>query len=151
MGFRFYLTLKKVFMNTRFLIIIFSFLFLLLNTNCRKGDSNFNYYFITSVDTSEAKLSLYIDDKYIAPLPYVPDSTDTSAIFSAPNLFLKIGRYKITAKDSNGIVRMKAKAVVRPNGFKLSGEQGSFENFYFTHLNVSSSKEEIISVLDLFY
>jgi len=151
MGFRFYLTLKKVFMNTRFLIIIFSFLFLLLNTNCRKGDSDFNYYFITSVDTSRAKLSLYIDDEYIAPLPYVPDSTDTSAILSAPNLFLKIGRYKITAKDSNGIVRIRAKAIVRPSSFRLVGEQGGFVSYTFTYLNQSNSTEEYLSIKNLFF
>ncbi len=108
---------------TKLLILTSTIIFL---TNCKKIGKTYDVFFYTNIETPTGPLSLNLDNKNIGELPILKTtlSTNNDTIKSnAIHLKLKTGRYKIQAKDSQGIIKFSGTLI-----FRFNNVEGSSKN-----------------------
>ncbi len=116
--------------RTRFLTLTAVSLISFFLTQCKKDDTVYNVYFYTSKDTTEVRLSLFIDDKYKGEIPYLsqkPTYDNDSLKHLAFSLTLTSGKYNITAKDASGIVKSEQIVKIKNNSTSVRGKIGGQE------------------------
>ncbi len=112
-------------MKSTFKLLLTMFTAILLLTNCKKNDSNYNAYFYTSMSSSETQLSLFIDDEYRGEIPYMivkPNCDNDVLKQQALFVNMKGGKHKLVAKNNLGIVMSSGMVKVSKN--KLSSSSG---------------------------
>jgi hypothetical protein len=117
---------------------------------CKKRDQVFEYYFYTSIDTAQTTLKLYVDDKFIAELPFMYDVSDTATMSSLPSYTFKHGKYEVIAKDSNGNVRVKLNVKVNFSGFTAKTEKGKTE-YHFFEIPQSGSNIQVEHIIEFYF
>ena len=105
------------------------FALVLLLAQCNK-DKVYNTYFYSSIDTSEVKLNLYIDDVDKGQLPYhnseltcASDSIEQITIFTQ----LECGKYKIVSKDATGNIETSSEIKLKSNGFSSESDKAGIK------------------------
>lgn len=99
----------------------------LLLTQCSKDETMYNAHFWTSNDTSQVRLSLYIDNVYKGELPYLTSAPGCSS--EGPLSFpMESGKHDIVAKDAQGNIRssgtVKMKRTAQRSSMSSSGTLG---------------------------
>ncbi|HET6245346.1 MAG: hypothetical protein H0V01_12520 [Bacteroidetes bacterium] len=116
----------KTAIQTLFLLSVVFFI------SCKKDNTNFNSYFWTSNDIEDSELTLYVNDQIKGPIPYLKDKpTCENDTLKAKALYLnlKAGKYKISAKDKQGNVKVSSTIKVKSNSLSSSAGIGGTENF----------------------
>lgn len=91
----------------------------LLFMSCGKGKTIYNAHFWTSKDTSEVRLSLFIDDEYKGELPYLEQEPGCGSenTLSFP---VEEGKHSIVAKNVQGVIKSSGTARIRNNARRTS-------------------------------
>jgi hypothetical protein len=116
--------------KTHFLTLTAVLLISFFLTQCKKDNTIYNVYFYTSKDTTEVRLSLFIDDKYKGEIPYLsqkPTYDNDSLKHLAFSLTLSSGKYNMTAKDASGNVKSEQIVKFKNNSSSVRGKSGGSE------------------------
>lgn len=106
----------------KFILSVFvAALVILLFAQCSKNRTTYNAHFWTNKPPSEARLFLFIDDKYKGELPYFINqpACGNEQTLSFP---LESGKHKIIAKDarmnikSSGSIKIKSNSSMSSSG-----------------------------------
>lgn len=130
--------------KTHFLTLTVVLLILFFLTQCKKDETVYNVFFYTSKDTTEIRLSLFIDDKYKGEIPYMsqkPTFDNDSLKQRAFSLTLASGKYNMTAKDASGNVKSEQIVKIKNNSSSVRSKTGGQE---------LTSKENCV-IVGLFY
>jgi len=92
-------------------------------SGCRKNDTLFNAYFWTSVDTTQSRLSLFVDGEPKGPLPYLENEPSCGDVHALA-LTLRSGKYRIEARDEHGTVRSQQTCKITEHKLSASGTVG---------------------------
>jgi len=105
--------------------VAIAFLFIACN-----NDKTYNTYFYTSIDTSEVKLNLFIDDVDKGLLPYhnseltcASDSLVQKTIFTQ----LECGKYIIESKDASGNLQTSSDIKLKSNGLSSDSNKAGIK------------------------
>jgi hypothetical protein len=106
-------------------------IFLLVFTQCKKDDSQYNVYFSTSVSVTDSTWTLFVsgDNKGLLTNPTAefncssPDSVLSKYIF----LQLAAGNYQIEAKDESGSIKSSGTLKLSKDEVSGSGTEGGMQ------------------------
>lgn len=104
---------------------------MIIFSKCKKKQTTFNTYFYTSNSISETKFDLFIEDEYKGELPFLTGkpSLDAADTLKQKCLYipLKAGKYKIIAKDKQGVIISSGTIKFKRNSVHTSGGVGGIE------------------------
>lgn len=107
-------------MKAKFFFLLALIVVLLSFANCSKDkDKIYEAYFWTSIDSSDHKMTLYIDGANKGTLPYMvvkPNCGDSLAL----HLRMPLGKYTLEARDETSKVRMGSVIKLKSNGLSVS-------------------------------
>ena len=104
--------------NLKLILIAIFGCFLFLLNQCKKDYSVFDVYFWTSKTEIDGTLTLYIDDINKGILPYSalkPECANDTSLSNLLYVHLSAGKYKIEAKDENGVLKIKGTMKYKEN------------------------------------